>query len=123
MNVGEFKQLLEDRKIPDDTRLTIQFRGGLAGSTVPAKSAYPGFDWTAKQLVITPETDLVIDEWYRLLKKGSGHDASHVGALVKSVEAILDQHDDGDHASALNGLIVDLQKSIDRLARFQKQGF
>lgn len=123
MNVGEFKQLLEDRKIPDDLRLTIQFRGGIGGSTVPTKSAYAGFDWTRGQLVISPEIDLVIDEWYRTLKKGSGRDASHVGALMKAVEAVLGGHDEVAGCEDFDKLIADLQKSIDRLTRFQKQGF
>lgn len=124
MNIGEFKKLLEDRKTPDDTNLTIQFRGGMGASTVGVESAYPGVDWTAKQLVISPETDLVIDEWYRTLKKGSGHDASHVGALIEAAEALTECYDKTvDWHKNYDKLIADLQKSIDQLARFQKQGF
>lgn len=124
MNVGEFKQLLEDRKIPDDTRLTIQFRGGLAGSTVPAKSAYPGFDWTAKQLVITPETDLVIDEWYRLLKKGADADATHLGHVLKEAEAVVEQNEHLPFDPAkIYAAIDQLGTALARLNKFQKQGF
>ncbi len=127
MTVGELKQLLEDQEIPDDHRLTIRFIGGMGSSTVDIESAYRGFDWTNNQLVLNPELAMVIEEWYRTLKKGSGHDASHVGMLMKSVEAVLKQHDTDDgfieDALTLNGLLADLQKSLDRLARFQKQGF
>lgn len=127
MTVGELKQLLEDQKIPDDHRLTVRFIGGMGSSTVDVESAYRGFDWTAKQLVFSPALGMVIEEWYRTLKKGSGHDASHVGRLMQSVAAVLEQHDADDgfieDALVLNALIEKLQKSLDRLTRFQKQGF
>ncbi len=121
MNVGEFKQLLEDRNVPDDHRLTIQFRGGLAGSTVDTKSAYLGFDWTSRQLVISPETELVIDEWYRILKKGAGHDASHIGRVLKVAEKVVEEGSMSPERR--DEAIENLRVALERLASFQKQGF
>lgn len=127
MNVGEFKLLLELRNIPDEHKLTVQFRGGIGSSTIEIESGYPGFDWTAKQLVLIPETALVIDEWYRTLKKGSGHDASHVGRLVEMAQKVVDSVDDPTAETAAETIdyeaIDKLKVALERLARFQKQGF
>lgn len=127
MNVGEFKKLLEDQKIPDDARLTIRFRGGMGSSTVVIESAHRGFDWTNGQLVLDPELELVIAEWYYTLKKGSGHDASHVSRLIEAAQKIVDGVDDPTSSTAAEMIdyeaIDKLKISLDRLARFQKQGF
>ena len=125
MTVGEFKLLLEDQEIPDDHRLTVRFIGGMGSSTVDIESAYRGFDWTAKQLVLNPSLAVVIEEWYRTLKKGSGHDASHIGAVLKAAEKIVENADfDGEHLThTAANRVEELRKSLDRLARFQVQGF
>lgn len=128
MNVGELKQALEGvLPIPDDREVTIRFRGGMGSSTVAVKSVSPGFDWTNGQLVISPETDLVIDEWYRDLKKGAGAGASHLGAIVKEAQIIVDAVHDPTASTAAEMIDYDaidrLKVALDRLARFQKRGF
>ena len=123
MNVGEFKQLLEDRKIPDDHRLTIQFRGGLAGSTVDTKSVYPGFDWTRNQLVISPETELCIDSWYRDIKKVADADATHVSHALKEAEKVVKSYELPFDPAKVYEAIEKLGTALERLASFQKQGF
>ncbi len=111
--------------LPDDLRMTIQYRGGIAGSTTCVKSVSQGFDWTNRQLIFTPEMDLCPHEWYRTLKKGAGAGASHVGGVVKAVEAVLENTIEvGDGRVEVKGdLIEKLQKSLDHLERFRKQGF
>lgn len=131
MTVGEFKKMLEDANatpnpISDTARLTIRYRGGMAGSTVNVKAASRGFDWTNGQLVLTPELELCIDEWYSTLKKGAGASASHIGGLLKAAEKVIEESNaPGVDCSrkALDGAIADLEQSLTRLARFQKQGF
>lgn len=124
MNVGEFKQLLEDRNVPDDHRLTIQFRGGLAGSTVDTKRAYLGFDWTSSQLVICPETELVIDSWYRDIKKIADADVTHIAHALKEAEKVVDASDGyGDPGGPLDEAVGRLGTALERLKSFQKQGF
>ena len=126
MNVGELKVLLELRNVPDEHELVVRFKGGIGSSTIVVESGYPGFDWTAKQLVLIPKTDLVIDGWYRTLKKGADVDASHVGRLIEQAEKVIEESNaPGVDCSrkALDGAIADLELSLTRFARFQKQGF
>ncbi len=124
MNVGEFKKLLEDQGIPDDARLTVRFRGGMGSSTVPIESAHRGFDWTNGQLVLSPETELVIAEWYTLLKKGADSDATHVGYVLQEAEAVAEAHDEHPYDDAkVNAGIAKLGNALARLDKFQKQGF
>lgn len=121
MNVDELKQALGGPiPIPDDHRVTIRFHGGMGGSTVAVKSVSQGFDWTNGQLVLTPETALTIDEWYRTLKKAVGAKGSHVGRIVKAAEELVGYDPDNvDYHKKVEAL----RKALDRLKRFQEQGF
>ena len=130
MNVGELKKILEaasatPNPISDTARLTIRYRGGMAGSTVNIKAASRGFDWTNGQLVLTPELELCIDEWYRTLKKGAGASASHIGAVLKAAEAVVEEAENpnAEDRALLLQAATSLKIALERLARFQVQGF
>ncbi len=130
MNVGEFKKMLEaydatPNPISDSARLTIRYRGGMAGSTVNVKAITPGFDWTNNQLVFTPELELCIDEWYRNLKKGASASASHIGAVLTAAEKVVEEAEnpDAENRDSLLRSTYDLKIALKRLATFQVQGF
>lgn len=68
MTVGELKKLLESYGVDDELRMVVHYTGGIAGSAIPVKSVYPGFDWNHGQLVIVPEEPMTIHKWYKELK-------------------------------------------------------
>ena len=73
----------------DRLRATIEFRGGMGGSTVGVCGVRIGFDWTTDEIILVPDEPLVPHQWYSNHEeylKHIGHEEGYAEWMRKRFE-------------------------------------